>query len=93
MKSVLKRKAAAAGAADYLETYLLTQEILGGSKSCFFTVRGDNVTSGSLTVPAYAKGAMIASSSSDAILIAVDASKNFYVSFRNNGTWAARRQL
>lgn len=72
---------------DYLPT--------SPTNSFLFTCTS-NVSCGDITLPTYAKGILICANSInyysyDAVVMAVDASLNFYIGFRNGTAWYGRK--
>lgn len=58
----------------------------------FFVHANSNVPFPSdLTIPKYSKGVFITNGGKDGVIIMVDVSNNFYIGFRNGGTWSGRK--
>jgi hypothetical protein len=58
----------------------------------FFVHANSNVPFPSgLTIPTYSKGVFVTNGGKDGVIIMVDASNNFYIGFRNGGTWSGRK--
>lgn len=58
----------------------------------FFVHANSNVPFPSgLMIPTYSKGVFITNGGKDGVIIMVDVSNNFYIGFRNGGTWSGRK--
>lgn len=55
----------------------------------FKAAKSGGVAFGNVTVPQHTAGIIVASGSSDGIMIGVDTLGNIYSAFRNNGTWSS----
>lgn len=58
----------------------------------FFVHANSNVPFPSgLIIPTYSKGVFVTNGGKDGVIIMVDVSNNFYIGFRNGGTWSGRK--
>lgn len=76
------------GAITSLATVISVSQLsdLSGSSSHFVNFVA-NIDVGAYNIPRYSKGILVASSASDAVLIAVSSIGTIYTAFRSNGTW------
>lgn len=77
-----------------LKADALTKNIdnLPQDNKSFFVHANSNVPFPSgLTIPKYSKGVFITNGGKDGVIIMVDVSNNFYIGFRNGGTWSGRK--
>nr|DAW18931.1 MAG TPA: hypothetical protein [Caudoviricetes sp.] len=77
-----------------LKADALTKNIdnLPQDNESFFVHANSNVPFPSgLTIPKYSKGVFITNGGKDGVIIMVDVSNNFYIGFRNGGTWSGRK--
>lgn len=77
-----------------LKADALTKNIdnLPQDNKSFFVHANSNVPFPSgLTIPIYSKGVFITNGGGDGVIMMVDVSNNFYIGFRNGGTWSGRK--
>jgi hypothetical protein len=60
-------------------------------KSFFVNAHSNVPFPSGLTIPKYSKGVFITNGGKDGVIIMVDVSNNFYIGFRNGGTWSGRK--
>lgn len=60
-------------------------------KSFFVNAHSNVPFPSGLTIPKYSKGVFVTNGGKDGVIIMVDVSNNFYIGFRNGGTWSGRK--
>lgn len=61
------------------------------NKSFFVHAKSNVPFPSGLTIPIYSKGVFVTNGGKDGVIMMVDVSNNFYIGFRNGGTWSGRK--